>query len=189
MDKWIKIFLNKQFSQKILEHTVAKKELFIVFPHLVMCSLYLRTRLWKGINSKISFCKIKVIFKSLTRLANFFRFKDKIPLCLRSNFVYRFACGRCNATYYGETWRHFKFRVSGHSGIWSWTNKLYKSKKPTAVKDHMLMCNPPVSFDNFKVLDFSWHLISIYYLVIILFWIKIRHLCYDICLISYTNIS
>ena len=82
MDKCIKIFLNKQFSQKILEHTVPKKELFIVLPYLGMPCLYLRTRLQKSINSNISFCKIKIIFKSSKRLANFFRFKDKTPLCL-----------------------------------------------------------------------------------------------------------
>ena len=81
VDNCKKIFLNKQFSQKMLEHTVPKKELFIVLPYLGMPSLCLRTRLQKSIISNISFCKIKVIFKSSKRLANFFRFKDKIPLC------------------------------------------------------------------------------------------------------------
>ena len=126
VDKCIKIFLNKQFSQKILEYTVPKKELFIVLPYLGMSSLCLRTRLQKSINSNISFCKIKIIFKSSTRLANFFRFKDKIPLCLRSNIVYKFTCGRCNATYYGETCCHFKVRVGEHSGISPLTNKWSK---------------------------------------------------------------
>ena len=155
VDKCIKIFLNKQFSQKILEHAVPKNELCIVLPHLGMPSLCLRTRLQKSINSNISFCKIKVIFKSSTRLANFFRFKDKITLCSRSNIVFKFACGRCNATYYGETCRHFKVRVGEHSGISPLTNKRSKSKKSTAVKDHMLMCDQPVSFDDFKVLASS----------------------------------
>ena len=72
VDKFIKIFLNKQFSQKILEHTVPKKELCIVLSYLGMSSLCLRTRLQKSINSNISFCKIKVIFKPSTRPANFF---------------------------------------------------------------------------------------------------------------------
>ena len=68
VDKCIKIFLNKQFSQKILEHTVPKKELCIVLPYLGMSSICLRTCLQKSINSNISFCKIKVIFKSPTQL-------------------------------------------------------------------------------------------------------------------------
>ena len=53
VDKCIKILLNKQFSHKILEHTVPKKELFIVLPYLGMPSLSLRTRLQKSINSNI----------------------------------------------------------------------------------------------------------------------------------------
>ena len=65
------------------------------------------------------------------------------------------SCGRCNATYYGETCRHFKVRVGEHSGISPLTNKRSKSKKSIAVKDHMLMCNQPVSFDDFKVLASS----------------------------------
>ena len=153
--KCIKIFLNKQFSQKILGHTVPKKELFIVLPYLGMPSLCLRTRLQKSINSNISFCKIKIIFKSSKRLANVFRFKDKTPLCLLSNIVYKFTCGRCNATYYDETCRHFKVRVGEHSGISPLTNKRSKSRKSTAVKDHMLICDQPVSFDDFKVLASS----------------------------------
>ena len=120
-----------------------------------MSSLSLRKRLQKSISSNISFCKIKVIFKSSTQLANYFRFKDKIPLCLRSNMVYKSACGRCNATYYDETCRHFKVRVGEHSCVSPLTNKRSKSKKSTAFKDHMLMCDQPVSFDNFKVLASS----------------------------------
>ena len=103
----------------------------------------------------VSFDDFKVIVKSSTRLAKFFRFKDKIPLCLRSNIVYKFACGRCSATYYAETCRYFKVRVGEHTGISPLTNKRSKSKKSTAVKNHMLMCDQPVSFDDFKVLASS----------------------------------
>ena len=119
-----------------------------------MSSLYLRKCLQKNITSNISFCKIKIIFKSSTRLANFFRFKDKMPLCLCSNIVYKFACGRCNTTYYGETCCHFKVRVCEYSGISPLTNKWSKWKKSIIIKDHILMCNQPVFYD-FKVLASS----------------------------------
>ena len=64
-----------------------------------------------------------------------------------SNIVYKFVCGRCNATYYGETCPHFKVRVGQHSGISPITNKRSKSKKlaVTAI-DHMLICDQPGFF-------------------------------------------
>ena len=48
-----------------------------------------------------------------------------------------------------------------HSGISPLTNKWSKSKKSTAVKDHMLICDQPVSSEDFKVLassNFEFHL-------------------------------
>ena len=104
----------------MLGHAIPKKEIFIVSPYFGMSSLCLRTRLQRSINSNISFCKI--IFKSSTWLANFFSFKDKIPLCLRFNIIYKFTYGRCNATYYGEMCCHLKVRVGEHSGISPLTN-------------------------------------------------------------------
>ena len=64
-------------------------------------------------------------------------------------------CGRCNATYFGEMCCHFKVRVGEHSSISPLMNKRSKSKKLTAVKDHMLICDQPVSCDDFKVLASS----------------------------------
>ena len=45
--------------------------------------------------------------------------------------------------------------VVEHSVISPLTNKRSKSKKSTAVKDHMLMCDQPISFGDFKVLASS----------------------------------
>ena len=99
--------------------------------------------------------KIRVIFKSSTRVSNFFQFKDKMPYCLHSNIVYKFSCGRCNATYYGETCRHLSVRVGEHSVVSTLTGKKSKSKKSTAVKDHMPFCDHIVSIDDFKILATS----------------------------------
>ena len=108
VDNCIKKFLNKKFLHTPVTLTVEKKELFIVLPYLGNLSLALRARLHNSINKNLPFCKIKVIFKSTTRLINFFRFKDKVPFNLRSNVVYKFSCCRCNATYYAETCRKLK---------------------------------------------------------------------------------
>ena len=92
------------------------------------------------------------IFKPYSRLTKFFYQQTFNTIC---KFVCKFTCGRCNATYYGETRRHFKVRVGEHSGISPLTNKRSKSRKSAAVKEHMLICDQPVSFDDFKVLASS----------------------------------
>ena len=72
--------------------------------------------------------------------------------CLRSNVANKLSYGRCNATYYGETYRHLSVRVSELSGVSPLTGKKSKSKKSAAVKDHMLFCDHIVSIDDFKIL-------------------------------------
>ena len=129
--------------------------MFIVLSYLGNLSLALRTHLHNSINKNLPFCKIKVIFKPTTRLSNFFRFKDKVPFNLHSNVVYKFFCGRCNATYYGETCQHLNIRVGEHSGISPLTRKKLKAKTTTAVNDHTLFCNHIVSLDDFNILASS----------------------------------
>ena len=155
VDNCIKTFLNKKFLHTPVALTVDKKELSITLPYLGNLSLAIRTRLQNSINRNLPFCKIKVIFKSTTRLGNFFRFKDKVPFTLRSNVVYKFSCGRCNATYYGETCHHLNIRVGEHSGVSPLTGKKSKTKKTTAIKDHMLFCDHVVSLEDFKILASS----------------------------------
>jgi hypothetical protein len=55
--------------------------------------------------------------KPICRLSNFFHFKDRIPLNLRSHVVYQFECQYCNALYLGKTCRHLHTRISEHCRI------------------------------------------------------------------------
>ena len=85
----------------------------------------------------------------------FFQIKDQMPCRLRSNILYKFLCGRCNATYYNKTYWNLSVRVGEHSGVSPITGKKLKSKKSTAVKDHMLFCDHILSIDEFKILATS----------------------------------
>ena len=75
-----------------------------------------------------------------------------MPYCLRANVVYKFSCGRCNATYYGETCRHFSVRVGQHSGVSPLTGKKSKFNKSTPAKNHMLFYDYVVSIADFQIL-------------------------------------
>ena len=69
-----------------------------------------------------------------------------------SGVVYKYTCGRCNSTYYGETDRHLKVRLGEHIGISPLTFKKTKSSKESTIRDHLLNCNNILSFEEFTIL-------------------------------------
>ena len=150
-----KTFLNKTFLHTLVALTVEKKLFFIALPYLGNLSLAIRTRLENSINKNLPFCKIKIVFKSMTCLSKFFRFKNKVPFNLRSTVVYKFSCGNSNATYYGKACRHLNIRVGEHSSVSPLTWKKSKAKTTTAIKDHILLWDHVVSLEYSKILASS----------------------------------
>ena len=61
-------------------------------------------------------------------------------------------CSCRNATYYGQTQRHFFVRASEHLSITPLTGKFVKTPKKYAIFDHMLLDGHKASFDNFSIL-------------------------------------
>ena len=68
------------------------------------------------------------MFKIQNKLAEAFRFKDRIPKELTSGVVYKFQCGLCNESYYGECVRHLNVRTEEHIRISPLNNKKVKPK-------------------------------------------------------------
>ena len=56
---------------------------------------------------------IRLVFSSF-KTNNLFNVKDPVPNGLLSRVVYKFVCAGCNASYIGETNRHFSTRVREH---------------------------------------------------------------------------
>ena len=89
--------------------------------------------------------------KNKTRLGNNFHFKDHIPKDLTSGVVYKFQCGLCNESYYGECMRYLNVRTGEHIGISPLTRKQNKPKN-SSVADHLLLCNHSGSYNDFSIL-------------------------------------
>ena len=152
VDKCIFKFMNKKFAPISTVLTVPKKELNIILPYLGKNSLILKTNLTKTFSKNLRFCKVRVIFKTASTLKSYFRFKNVVPEVLRSCQIYKFTCGRCNASYIGKTFRHMKVRISEHQGVSPRTGKRVKGTMSTSVRDHMLFCDHSVSYHDFSVL-------------------------------------
>ena len=89
--------------------------------------------------------------RTFDQLINFFTFKDKTPVFLRSGIAYKFKCGSCNGTYYGKTKRHFKVRMCEQLGVSALTGNRVKGDNNSAIKKHHLFCNHSSGFDDFFI--------------------------------------
>ena len=94
-----KMFLENKHRIQEKVMAVPKKPLFLVFLYLGPLSLQTRTKLRKSIRGILNSCKLQIAFKSRNKLANAFRFKDRIPKELTSGVTYKFQSGLCSIPY------------------------------------------------------------------------------------------
>ena len=151
IDRCIKQFLQKLYVTKAIQDTVNKKQLLIVLPFLGAQSFLVRKRLQSCIRNTIPYCSLRIVFQSKTRLSSLFRFKDIIPKEISSHHLHKFTCSCSNATYYGESERHFFFRASEHLGMTPLTGKRVRNPK-NSIFDHILLNGHDASFEDFAIL-------------------------------------
>ena len=126
--------------------------MFLSLSYLGEISLQNRTKLRKSLKGLLNSCKLQFFLKSQKKLSNVFRFKDRLPSDLVSRVVYKYICGRCNSTYYGEMDRHLKVRSGEHIGISPLIFKKTKPSKESAISDHLLNCKNIPSLEEFTIL-------------------------------------
>ena len=143
------------YVPKQIGSTVPEREMLVALPFLGTFSLNLRERLYKSVRKSLPQCNIKVISQSKNWLSSLFKFKDSIPLYLRSHLIYKFQSSNCNITYYGETERHLKVRAGEHISTFPLTGKRVHSNKKSSVKDHCLLSGHVCSFGDFTVVNYE----------------------------------
>ena len=146
-----KVFLDNKYRVRAKLITVPQKTLFLDLPYLGPLSLQTRNKLRKSLKGILNFCKLQIAFKIQNKLAKAFRLKDRIPKEPTSGVPYKFQCGFCNESYYGECVRHLHVRIGKYIGISPLSKKKVK-RKGSAVSDYLLLCNHPSSFESFSVL-------------------------------------
>ena len=145
VDKCIKEFLDKILAPKPVVSTVPKKNLVIALPYLGKFSLQIRTRINRIMRNKLPHCNIRSQTKC--KISNFFTFTDKIPSFLRSGIVYKFQCGRCNATYYGKTKSEFE-------NTWEFLHSLGKELKVMMIPPLKNIFYSAITHLNLKISPF-----------------------------------
>ena len=149
--------INKLVIKRSQVTTVEKKTLILSLSYLRDISLQTKTKFSKSFKGIFNCCELQIVFKSQRKLANVFRFKDRLPFDLLSGVVYKYTCGRCDSSCYGETDTHLKVKSGEPIGISPLTFRNVKPSKESAICDYVLNCNNIPSFDEFTILPCGHH--------------------------------
>ena len=145
IDKQIKNYLDKIGQEKV-DNENSDNVSYLKLPFIGTYSKFVQNKVQHLCKQ---FCKntnVKLVFSS-QKLASFFSTKDKMPIALRSNVVYKFTCACCNARYVGETTRHYNVRVNEH---------LHKKSNPSSVFIHLeadKKCRDACDSSCFEIID------------------------------------
>ena len=144
-------FMNNIHVVKETTLTIEKKPLVLVLLYLGSISLQTMTKLKKSQKNILNCCKLQIMLKNKITLGNNFHLKNRMPKDLTSCVVYKFHCGLCNESYYGECVRHMNVRIGAHIGISPLTKKQVKPKN-SFMANYLLFCNHSASYDDFSIL-------------------------------------
>lgn len=122
--------------------TVDKKIVLLILPFHGNISDKFERSLKKLFCDALPQVDFKIVFRTTCRVADLFKFKDKIPKRFLSSLVYGIYCKNCPSFYVGKTKRHLETRFKEHRNI----------RKPTAVTEHLIEHGHSINFDDVKVL-------------------------------------
>ena len=150
----------KNSKEKPTDEDDEKKTVLLLLPFLGNQSFQLRNKLQKLIKAAFPEHRLRLIFRPQLRLRQFFGYKDRVPLELRSFVVYKYTCSCCEATYFGKTYRHYRERVFEHLGrsartgnpLISHPTRSQKSSE-SAILDHWRGSGHEPQYGDFKVVD------------------------------------
>ena len=102
--------LGKRINPLTVKKTGRKKDYKISLPFMGKYSNVVKKKLSMLASNFLIDTKITIIWNSPRKIRNLFFFKDRLPMRLRSKFLYRYVCDGCNSVYIGKSKRHFLVR-------------------------------------------------------------------------------
>ena len=133
--------------------TVEKRKIFISLPYFGSQSEKLKLEVTNALGNYYPQLEINIVLSNPFTLGSLFRFKDQLPMALRSSIVYKYSCARCaSGTYVGLTTRAVHMRIAEHRGRSFRTGKVLSQPVPSAIRDHSLKCSKQISSSDFTIL-------------------------------------
>ena len=134
--------------------TCEQKKIYAAIPYFGSQSEKLKKELLSIISQFFPQLDFRIALTNRTTIGSFFRFKDRLPLELRSNVVYSYSCAQCaSGTYIGSTVRSAYMRIAEHRGRSFRTGNLLDTPPHSAIRDHAVRCKHQIQDGSFTILD------------------------------------
>ena len=147
-------FLESHFKPRLSIVTVPKDIRYISVPYLGVKQGKFDMELKKIISKFYPFLDLRISPVNPVSISSFFKFKDPLPVGIRSRVIYMFTCPACCAgTYIGCTIRHLRARFSAHKGISHRTGEPLGVKEHSNIRNHASKCKIDLNIKDFKILS------------------------------------
>ena len=152
----VRSFFNKIFEHKLPTCTVPKNKIFIKFPFHGSPSYKLSHQFRAIISKYFPQINFNIVFENKFTIKSLVsRWKEPLPLPLRTNFIYKFQCNVCNDIYIGCSGGSAWVRFSEHLGV-SYRTGLHLASPPhSAPRAHSQSTDHPFSRNDFTILDYA----------------------------------
>ena len=145
-------FLSHKFNPLPAVATVNQRKYYISLPYFGPQSVKLAKELGSLLSKYFVQIDFQIVLVNASTIGSVFRFKDVLPVGMRSSLVYKYSCAQCASEYIGSTIRTLGTRAAEHAGRSFRTGSLIAHLPHSSVRVHAESCGTSVSISNFTIL-------------------------------------
>ena len=153
--KLVSRFLSSKVHSAQTVLTAPKKVIYLKIPYVGEAELaLLRRNITSLFRKYYPYINLRLIPFNNYSIKSIFKYKDPIPLLLRSGVVYKYSCPRClRGTYVGSTIRRLRDRICEHMGISHRTFCRLSGPNHSPILAHVKGCQVSIDCKDFSILS------------------------------------
>ena len=134
--------------------TVNRNQIYLCLPYIGSQTNKLKSELLSLVNKYYPQLDCRFYCKNSSTISSLFnKTMMRSSTMTRASVVYEYKCDCCLQSYIGSTIVQMFIRCAGHCGTSYRTNKPYKIKQKSSIRDHCDKTGHCIKLDNFHILD------------------------------------
>ena len=153
--KHVKNFLNKLYNSNPSIASVPKQKIYASIPNIGYATDKLKREIKTIVDKLYPQIDLILVCTNNFSIGSLFKHKERLPVSMCSNIVYKYECLVCNNQYFGSTTRQFKVRIYEHFGKSVRTNIPLTNPPFSSIREHCNSTGHPLVYDDFEIVDRS----------------------------------